>query len=68
MSQPERRGLQASKRSQRALDWLNIFIADVETAFGPFVALYPATVGWRQGAIGSVIAINSAVALALQIR
>lgn len=56
-----------STQSQRALDWLNFFIADVETAFGPFVALYLARSGWGQGSIGSVIAINSAVALAVQI-
>ena len=66
MSPPERRGPRASKQSERALDWLNFLIADVETAFGPFVALYLATVGWRQGAIGSVIAISSALALMLQ--
>jgi hypothetical protein len=28
-----------SARSQHGLDWLNFFIADVETAFGPFVAV-----------------------------
>src|SRR5215469_2195893 len=27
------------RRNQRALDWLNFFIADVETGFGPFLAL-----------------------------
>ncbi len=55
-----------SARSQRGLDWLNFFIADVETAFGPFVAVYLASNGWGQGAIGSVLTINTAVALATQ--
>jgi MFS family permease len=55
-----------SARSQRGLDWLNFFIADVETAFGPFVALYLAQHGWARGLIGSVLTINSAVALATQ--
>lgn len=25
-----------SERSQRGLDWLNFFVADVQTSFGPF--------------------------------
>jgi MFS family permease len=56
-----------SAASQHGLDWLNFFIADVETAFGPFVAVYLSTKGWGQGAIGTVITVNSAVALATQI-
>ncbi len=55
-----------SKRSQRGLDWLNFFLADVETAFGPFVSVYLAQHGWARGMIGSVLTINSAVALATQ--
>src|SRR6185437_2536497 len=53
-------------RSQRGLDWLNFFIADVETAFGPFVSVYLAQNGWAQGTIGSVLTVNSAIALATQ--
>jgi MFS family permease len=56
-----------SARSQHGLDWLNFFIADVETAFGPFVALFLTTEGWGQGAIGSVITVNSVIALATQV-
>jgi MFS family permease len=44
-----------SNRSQRALDWLNFFIADVETAFGPFVAVYLIANGWSQGMIGLLL-------------
>jgi len=55
-----------SARSQRGLDWLNFFIADVETAFGPFVSVYLAQHGWTQGAIGTVLTVNTAVALATQ--
>ncbi len=55
-----------STRSQHALDWLNFFIADVETAFGPFVAVYLSVNGWAQGTIGTVITVNSAIALASQ--
>jgi MFS family permease len=55
-----------SARSQRGLDWLNFGLADVETAFGPFISVYLAQHGWAQGAIGTVLTINSAVALATQ--
>ncbi len=55
-----------SRASQRALDWLNFFIADVETAFGPFIALYLTQNGWSQGNIGAAISVNSAIGLAVQ--
>lgn len=55
-----------STRSQRGLDWLNFCIADVQTAFGPFVAVYLARHGWSQGTIGSILTVNTAVALASQ--
>ena len=68
---PARRtGPEASKpsaRSQRGLDWLNFFVTDVEMAFGPFVAVYLATEGWTQGAIGTAITVNSAAALLTQL-
>ena len=60
-------GIRPSQRSQRALDWVNFFIADVETAFGPFVALFLAMHGWAQGDIGTAITVNSLVALAVQV-
>lgn len=55
-----------SARSQRGLDWLNFFIANVETAFGPFLSVYLAQYGWTQGTIGTVLTVNTAVALATQ--
>ena len=36
----------APGRSLRALDWLNFFIADFQTGFGPFIAVYLTSVGW----------------------
>ncbi len=66
MAPPASVPIQAA-RSQRGLDWLNFFIADVETAFGPFVAVYLASHGWRQGEIGSVLTVNATIALATQI-
>ncbi len=45
-----------SNRSQRGLDWLNFFIADGLTGFGPFVALYLASRHWSQGVIKPALA------------
>lgn len=56
-----------SDRSQRGLDWLNFFMADVETAFGPFIAVYLSRHGWRQGDIGSILTVTPAVALITQL-
>jgi len=55
-----------SVRSQRGLDWLNFFVADVQTAFGPFVAVQLSLNGWSQGAIGSVLTINGVVGILSQ--
>jgi MFS family permease len=41
-----------SKRSRFGLDWLNFFMADVETGFGTFVALYLANQGWSKALVG----------------
>jgi MFS family permease len=49
----------ALRRSQHGLDWLSFFIADVQTGFGPFVAVYLAFSGWSPGAIGIVLAIGA---------
>jgi len=42
----------ASAQSRRGLDWMNFFVADVQTSFGAFVAFYLAELGWSQGSIG----------------
>lgn len=52
-----------SRRSQRALDWFIFFLADVQTGFGPFVAVYLTTQKWSQVEIGLVLSIGGIVAL-----
>lgn len=56
-----------SKESQRALDWLNFFIADVQTAFGPFVAVYLISTGWSQGRIGLLLTVGGLVGILSQL-
>ena len=59
--------IRPSSRSQRGLDWLNFFIADVQTGFGPFVALYLAGRGWSQGQIGLLLTVGGLTGVASQI-
>src|SRR6185312_1555130 len=46
----------SSRRSRYGLDWLNFFLADVQTGFGTFVAFYLARLGWTQASIGMALA------------
>jgi MFS family permease len=58
-------GLRA-QRSQIGLDWLNFFIADVQTGFGPFVAIYLALAHWSQSQIGLALAIGNIAGVVCQ--
>ena len=55
-----------ARRSLYGLDWLNFFIADVQTAFGPFVAVYLASNGWKPGDIGFIIGVGGIVGVLSQ--
>ena len=57
----------ANARSLRALAWLNFFIADVQTGFGPFIASYLASRKWTQGEIGLMLSVGTITAMASQI-
>jgi predicted MFS family arabinose efflux permease len=52
-----------SRESLRGLDWFIFFLADVQTGFGPFVAVYLTTQKWTQVEIGLVLSIGGLVAL-----
>jgi MFS family permease len=55
-----------TRRSLRGLDWFVFFVADVQTGFGPFVAVYLTAQKWTQVDIGLVLTAGSLVALAGQ--
>jgi len=59
-------GASATARSARALDWFTFFLSDVQTGFGPFVAIYLTAHQWAQVDIGLVLTAGSLVALAAQ--
>ena len=54
-------------RGPRALDLANFFIADVQTGFGPFVAVYLTMHKWTQVQIGFVLTLGTVVALISQL-
>lgn len=47
-----------SLQSRRGLDWMNFFIADVQSGFGAFVAFYLAGLSWSQETIGIALAVG----------
>ncbi len=56
-----------STRSQRGLDWLNFFMADVATGVGPFLAIYlTAARHWNPASVGIVVAVQSIASVIAQ--
>src|SRR6266851_7476148 len=55
-----------TRRSARGLDWFVFFVADIQTGFGPFVAVYLTVQKWTQVDIGLVLTVSGLVALAGQ--
>src|SRR5262249_23169354 len=51
----------------RGLDWLNLFVANIQTGFGPFVSVYLTTQGWTQTSIGLALSIGTVTAMASQV-
>jgi len=58
--------MRPTRRSLRGLDWFVFFVADVQTGFGPFVAVYLTAQKWTQIDIGLVLSVGGLVALAGQ--
>lgn len=55
------------RRSERSLDWLNFFVADVQTGFGPFIAVYLASQEWTEFQIGLALSLGTLTALVSQV-
>jgi MFS family permease len=54
------------QRSVRSLEWLNFFLADVQTGLGPFLAAYLASSGWNPGRVGYALTFGGLVGVAMQ--
>ena len=59
--------LMVTARSLRALDWMNFFVANVQTGFGPFIASYLASHKWTQGEIGMALSVGTISAMVSQV-
>jgi MFS family permease len=58
---------QPMARSLRGLDWLNFFVANFQTGFGPFISVYLTGVGWTQGAIGAALSAGTIAGMVSQV-
>lgn len=59
--------LHPSRDSLRGLDWFIFFLADVQTGFGPFIAVYLTSQKWTQVDIGLVLSVAGVVSLLAQV-
>ena len=58
---------QRSSPGLASLDWLNFFVATLQTGFGPFIAVYLTSQKWTQAGIGLALGIGTAVTLLSQV-
>ncbi len=56
-----------SLRVDHGLDVLTFFLADVQTGFGPFIAVYLAANGWTAAEIGAALGIGTVVGFVAQV-
>ena len=59
--------LSPAARSLFGLDWLNFFVANFQTGFGPFISVYLTAGGWTQGAIGAALSAGTVTAVVGQV-
>ncbi len=57
----------ASPQSRYGLDWMNFFLADVQTGFGTFVAFYLAHLGWPERDVGFALTVGGLAGVFSQI-
>ena len=55
-----------SRRTLGGLDWLNFFLADVQTGVGPFLAIYLAGNGWNEQRVGIALAVGGIAGILTQ--
>ena len=55
-----------SARSLRGLDWLNFFLADVQSGVGPFLAIYLAGYAWNEQRVGIALTVGGIAGILTQ--
>jgi MFS family permease len=53
--------------ARRGLDWFNLFVANIQTGFGPFIAVYLSGQSWTQTAIGVALSVGTVSSMASQV-
>jgi MFS family permease len=59
-------GVEIDSRKLPSVEWLNFFVADVQTGLGPFLAAYLAAGGWNPSKVGFALTVGGLVTVALQ--
>jgi MFS family permease len=59
-------GRTPSARTLRGVDWLNFFLADVQTGVGPFLAIYLAGYGWNEQRVGIALTVGGIAGILTQ--
>lgn len=57
---------EADRTGLRALEWLNFFLADVQTGLGPFLAAWLAIAGWNPERVGLALTLGGIVTVLVQ--
>jgi len=57
----------AANGAARGLDWFNLFVANIQTGFGPFIAVYLSSQSWTQTEIGLALSIGTVSSMASQV-
>jgi predicted MFS family arabinose efflux permease len=66
-NRPKERAAKApSARALRGLDWLNFFLADVQTGVGPFLAIYLAGYEWNEQRVGIALTVGGIAGILTQ--
>lgn len=60
-------GSEARRSAHHGLDWLNLYVANIQTGFGAFIAVYLTTRHWTQADIGIALSIGTITTMASQI-
>jgi MFS family permease len=55
-----------SRPTLRGLDWLNFFLADVQTGVGPFLAIYLSKYGWNEQLVGTALSVGGIAGIVAQ--
>jgi MFS family permease len=55
-----------AKQSLQGLDWLNFFLADVQTGVGPFLAIYLVKYGWNEELVGTALSVGGIAGIIAQ--